>query len=234
MGLAVYASRLFVSWAVILAVFTTFGAAGLVDPGAASAAPAASATRKKAASSAKAKPKAAAKRSATHSGGKSKAAASRPAKSRGKRVARATRRSAPRPRVTRRSTRIPLPESVHDDALLAIAASHLGTPYRLGGASKRGMDCSGFTRTVFSQFGVELPHSARAQFSMGERLARWEIQPGDLVFFRTYRRDASHVGIYIGDGLFIHAAAGGGEVRVDDLDQRYFRARYLGARRLRA
>lgn len=236
MGLAVYASRLLVSW-VALTIFTISSATGIWFPENVAAAPAAGSTKKP---SAKKAAKPAAKRPVKKS---AKPVARKPAaKSSGKRSAkstrggskRATRRSAPRPRVTRKAPPIPLPESVHDDALLSIAARLVGTPYRFGGASERGMDCSGFTRSVFSQFGVDLPHSARAQFAMGHRLARWEIRAGDLVFFRTYRRDASHVGIYIGDGLFIHAAARGGEVRVDDLDHRYYRARYLGARRLRA
>jgi len=120
-----------------------------------------------------------------------------------------------------------------DDEVLAIAARHLGTPYRFGSSGGGSFDCSGFVRTVYSEIGLDLPHSAQAQFSMGSRVEADELIPGDLVFFRTYRRGASHVGIYVGDGLFIHAAYRGGEVRLDSLEQNYFRTRYLGARRLR-
>jgi cell wall-associated NlpC family hydrolase len=127
---------------------------------------------------------------------------------------------------------LPLPAGVADNELLAIAAGHIGTPYRFGGTSASGMDCSGFTRSVFSAVGLDLPHSAREQFTMGASIAKYELQPGDLVFFRTYRRGASHVGIYLGDTIFVHAASRGGIVRVDTLDEPYYRARYLGARRM--
>ena len=120
-----------------------------------------------------------------------------------------------------------------DNALVSIAAHELGTPYRFGSAGGGSFDCSGFVRTVYSGVGMDLPHSAREQFTMGEQVASGELMPGDLVFFRTYRRGASHVGIYVGDNLFIHAASRGGEVRVDSLDEAYYRSRYLGARRLR-
>lgn len=116
--------------------------------------------------------------------------------------------------------------------VLGTAVSMLGVPYRFGGSSRNGIDCSGLTRAAFSAVGVDLPHSARAQFTIGDRVAADELQPGDLVFFRTYRRGASHVGIYIGDEKFIHAARRAGRVRIDRLSNRYFRQRYLGARRL--
>ncbi len=111
------------------------------------------------------------------------------------------------------------------------AAEFLGHPYRFGSAGGS-FDCSGFVRTVFAKIGIELPHSAREQFSLGERVGRDELEPGDLVFFHTYRHSASHVGIYVGDDKFVHAATRGGQVQVDSLDEAYYARRYLGARRL--
>jgi len=166
---------------------------------------------------------------------KKKVVVSRSAHS-GKRVAsRASRRGSAH-RALAKAPRLRPPvylPNVDDYAVLTIAARHLGTPYIFGGASAGGFDCSGLVRTVFAEVGTALPHSAREQFNMGERIAPEELQPGDLVFFRTYRAGASHVGIYYGDGLFIHAASRGGEVKIDSLDQGYFRSRYLGARRVR-
>jgi len=115
--------------------------------------------------------------------------------------------------------------------VLQSAAEFLGRPYRFGSEGKA-FDCSGFVRTVFAKIGIELPHSARDQFSLGERVGRDELEPGDLVFFRTYRHSASHVGIYVGDDKFVHAATRGGQVQVDSLDEAYYARRYLGARRL--
>ncbi len=115
--------------------------------------------------------------------------------------------------------------------VLGFAARVLGRPYRFG--SERGaFDCSGFVRWVFAKLGVELPHSARAQFALGERVRRDELEPGDLVFFHTSRRYATHVGIYVGEGKFVHAATRGGQVQVDSLKESYYTRRYLGARRL--
>lgn len=115
--------------------------------------------------------------------------------------------------------------------VLQSAAEFLGHPYRFG-SEGGSFDCSGFVRTVFAKIGIELPHSAREQFSLGERVSRDELEPGDLVFFHTSRRSASHVGIYVGDDKFVHAATRGGQVQVDSLDESYYARRYLGARRL--
>lgn len=120
------------------------------------------------------------------------------------------------------------------ESVVRIASRFKGVRYRWGGSSRSGFDCSGFTRYVFRQrTGVVLPHSASAQFRKGVPVSRGELKPGDLVFFQTYRRGASHVGIYIGNGKFIHASSAGGRVRVDSLNDGYYRRRYVGARRLR-
>jgi cell wall-associated NlpC family hydrolase len=119
------------------------------------------------------------------------------------------------------------------ESIVRTASRFRGVRYRWGGSSRSGFDCSGFTRFVYRhQAGVELPHSASAQFRRGVPVPRDQLQPGDLVFFQTYRRGASHVGIYIGNGKFIHASSAGRRVQVDSLDEGYYRRRYLGARRV--
>lgn len=119
------------------------------------------------------------------------------------------------------------------ESIVRTASRFHGVRYRWGGSSRSGFDCSGFTRYVFRhKAGVDLPHSASAQFRRGKPVSRSELKPGDLVFFQTYRRGASHVGIYIGNGKFIHASSAGGRVRVDSLNDGYYRQRYLGARRV--
>lgn len=124
-----------------------------------------------------------------------------------------------------------MPATAEDHPVLDHAAQFLGRPYRFGAAGEA-YDCSGFVRTVFAEFGIDLPHSARDQFAHGDSVPREALQPGDLVFFRTYRRDASHVGIYCGDDKFIHATSAGGRVQVDSLNKPYYTTRYLGGRRL--
>lgn len=119
-----------------------------------------------------------------------------------------------------------LPEAVRS------ALAYLGSRYRYGGSSARGFDCSGFTMHVFRKHGIVLPHSSRAQFRVGVPVARHELRPGDLVFFRTRGRGVSHVGIYIGDGKFIHASSARGRVRIDTLNSGYYKKRYVGARRI--
>ncbi len=116
--------------------------------------------------------------------------------------------------------------------MLAIAHRYLGRPYRYGGSSSRGFDCSGFALHVYRAVGVHLPHSASAQARIGKPVPRHQLQPGDLVFFRTRGRRISHVGIYIGNGKFIHASSARGRVRIDSLDKGYYKQRYAGARRV--
>jgi cell wall-associated NlpC family hydrolase len=115
------------------------------------------------------------------------------------------------------------------------ALSWLGVRYRFGGQDqKRGVDCAGLVRRVFGSFAIDLPRTAAAQFKQGCIVGRDELQPGDLVFFRnTYKRGISHVGIYIGDGEFVHAASGRRRsVVVDRLDIPYFSKRFAGGRRV--
>jgi cell wall-associated NlpC family hydrolase len=116
--------------------------------------------------------------------------------------------------------------------LVEQAMTYLGTPYRLGGTTRRGLDCSGLVGAVYGEQGLELPRTAAQQFAEGVAVATADLRPGDLVFFRdTYKRGISHVGIYIGDGRFLHAAGRRHGVIVSELSRPYYRSRYAGARR---
>jgi cell wall-associated NlpC family hydrolase len=134
------------------------------------------------------------------------------------------------------------PPAAHDagraNEVLLVAMNYLDVPYRRGGtAEDQGFDCSGFTRHVFAQsLGVALPRRADEQAGAAGfvRVRRAELAPGDLVFFNTLRRTFSHVGIYMGEGRFIHAPKPGAAVRVEDMRLPYWTSRFTGARRVAA
>ena len=110
----------------------------------------------------------------------------------------------------------------------------VGIHYRYGGASpEQGFDCSGLVAYVFERaWGVSLPRSTAKQRSVGRAVKRTQLEPGDLVFYNTRNRPFSHVGIYLGDGIFVHAPRRGQRVRLENIDNPYWRARFSGARRL--
>ena len=118
--------------------------------------------------------------------------------------------------------------------LVVQAMGLLGVPYRRGGANENtGFDCSGFVRHLYEQsIGLVLPRRADEQAKVTESIDRNELKPGDLVFFNTMRRTFSHVGIYMGDGKFIHSPHTGASVRVDDMREAYWNKRFTGARRV--
>jgi len=118
--------------------------------------------------------------------------------------------------------------------LVLNAMTFLGVPYKRGGTSSdTGFDCSGFVRAIYEQTaGLLLPRKASEQAATSQKIDRADLQPGDLVFFNTMRRAFSHVGIYIGDGKFIHAPKPGAEVRVESLSLAYWARRFDGARRV--
>jgi cell wall-associated NlpC family hydrolase len=111
--------------------------------------------------------------------------------------------------------------------IVDVAMRFRGTPYRWGGTVPSGFDCSGFVRYVYSQVGVSLPHNAARQYEHGTPVPRERLEPGDLVFFDGLR----HNGIYIGEGRFIHSRQTGKRVGIGDLDEDWYRTRWVGARR---
>lgn len=118
--------------------------------------------------------------------------------------------------------------------LVMQAMGLLGVPYKRGGTSEeKGFDCSGFVRHMYEKsVGLVLPRRAEEQAKVTEEISRSELKPGDLVFFNTLKRTFSHVGIYVGDGKFIHAPRPGKAVRVDDMREAYWQKRFNGARRV--
>ncbi len=120
--------------------------------------------------------------------------------------------------------------------LVVYAMGFLGVPYARGGESfTTGFDCSGFVRAIYEQsMGLVLPRSASEQAKATQIIDQKDLKPGDLVFFNTLRRAFSHVGIYVGDGKFIHSPRTGSEVRIEDMRQSYWQQRFNGARRVEA
>lgn len=112
------------------------------------------------------------------------------------------------------------------------AETYIGIPYQFGATGPNAYDCSGFTQAVFRQFGVNLPRVSSQQATVGQAVAKGDLQPGDLVFFQnTWRTGVDHVGIYIGGGKFINAWPSTG-VTISDMTRPYFVAHYWGARRV--
>jgi cell wall-associated NlpC family hydrolase len=115
---------------------------------------------------------------------------------------------------------------------VATALTFRGTPYRNGGSDPSGFDCSGFVQWVFAMHGLRLPREVREQYRVGGDIDADDVQPGDLVFFETVSRGASHVGIAIGGGEFVHAPSSRGVVRIERFTSGYWAQRWVGARRV--
>jgi len=116
---------------------------------------------------------------------------------------------------------------------IRVAKGFMGAPYRFGGSSVRGLDCSAFVKKIYGFFDVSLPRTAREQAHVGKRVSRDELKEGDLVFFNT-RRAFGHVGIYIGNNEFVHASSGGERmVKIDTLDKPYYNKRFIKAVRIK-
>ena len=117
-------------------------------------------------------------------------------------------------------------------AVVEEAKKYIGTPYRYGGSSPKGFDCSGFTSYIYKKYGVTLNRTAAGQASNGVRVSKSELVCGDLVFFNTYGNGIGHVGIYIGDGEMIHAPYSGRTVCIESINTGYYASRYVGATRI--
>ena len=116
--------------------------------------------------------------------------------------------------------------------VIEAAKQYIGVPYVFGGNSpKTGLDCSAYVKLVYSHVGINLPRTADVQYTVGKPVATADLIPGDAVFFQTYAPGASHVGIYLGDGNFIHASSSKG-VTISSLNSSYYSTHYIGARRI--
>ncbi len=124
--------------------------------------------------------------------------------------------------------------SIKASELVVNAMGFLGVPYKRGGNTvETGFDCSGFVRSMYEQtVGLILPRRAEQQAAATQNIDKSELKPGDLVFFNTMRRAFSHVGIYVGEGRFIHSPKPGAEVRVESMSVDYWARRFDGARRV--
>lgn len=131
-----------------------------------------------------------------------------------------------KPLVSKGDSRASKSEKITDTALKLV-----GVPYKWGGATNKGFDCSGLIWYVFDKNAISLPRTADVQYQRGKTVAKNSLQQGDLVFFTTYEPGASHNGIYLGKGDFIHASSSRG-VMVSNLDDSYWKVRYLGGRRI--
>ena len=116
--------------------------------------------------------------------------------------------------------------------VVATALEFRGVPYVFGGTDPTGFDCSGFVRYVYERHGTQLPREVRDQYRTGRRVDVSEVRPGDLLFFQTVTRGASHVGLAIGGSQFVHAPSSRGVVRVERYDGAYWASRFVGARRV--
>ena len=117
-------------------------------------------------------------------------------------------------------------------AVISTALSFRGIPYRNGGSDPSGFDCSGFVQYVYSMHGTGLPREVHSQFRSGREVDRKDVKLGDLVFFETVSRGASHVGLAIGGDEFVHAPSSRGVVRIEKLTSSYWASRFVGARRV--
>ena len=116
--------------------------------------------------------------------------------------------------------------------IIETALSFRGVPYRYGGSDPHGFDCSGLVQYVFAQHGIALPREVRDQYEIGDEVRLTDVQPGDLIFFETVSRGASHVGMAIGGNEFVHAPSSEGAVRIERFSSSYWASRVVGVRRI--
>ena len=138
-------------------------------------------------------------------------------------------------RVPERADAPPIPittPTASAPAVISTALSFRGIPYRNGGSDPSGFDCSGFVQYVYAMHGRGLPREVHSQYRFGREVDRDDVKPGDLVFFETVSRGASHVGLAIGGDEFVHAPSSRGVVRIEKLTSSYWASRFVGARRV--
>jgi len=123
-------------------------------------------------------------------------------------------------------------EAATPTELIQVASQYKGIPYRYGGTTTAGFDCSGYTSFVFKQLGISLPRTSAGQYGVGTAVSKANLQVGDLVFFNTSGRGVSHVGIYIGNNNFIHSSSSKGVSVASIYDPYYWGKRYIGAKRV--
>jgi cell wall-associated NlpC family hydrolase len=116
-------------------------------------------------------------------------------------------------------------------SVVTVAKNYIGTPYKYGGTSPKGFDCSGFVGYSYKKVGKSLPRTTASIYKKGKKVKKANLQKGDLIFFETYKKGASHVGIYIGSNQFIHSSSSKG-VKVDKLSNSYWKTKYYGAKRI--
>ena len=121
--------------------------------------------------------------------------------------------------------------SADGGSIISTAKKYIGTPYVFGGTTPDGFDCSGFIQYIFNKFGYNLPRLADEQYQLGHSAKVSQLDEGDLVFFETYMEGPSHVGIYVGNGEFLHVSSSRG-VKIDSLDNEYWAPRFIGARKI--
>jgi peptidoglycan endopeptidase LytE len=110
--------------------------------------------------------------------------------------------------------------------LVRVVKTFLGVPYKLGGETFKGIDCSAFVKKIYEIFSIQLPRTTREQFTIGRKVEKNQLEEGDLVFFKE-RGNRAHVGIYVGDNQFVHASSYSREVKIDHLDTPYYSKRFL-------
>ena len=140
-------------------------------------------------------------------------------------------RPALEPRIKKAPESAPFLQRAKVAAVIATAKKYIGTPYKFGGTTPKAFDCSGYLQYVFQENGMMLPRTADEQFKLGRNAKTAELEAGDLVFFETYEKGASHCGIYLGGGKFIHASTSKG-VRIDELSSDYWNAHYYGGKHI--
>jgi cell wall-associated NlpC family hydrolase len=123
-------------------------------------------------------------------------------------------------------------QQTDSDSRIEIAKSLIGSPYRYGGTSPKGFDCSGFVYYVFGKAGLSAPRTTKAQFNISQRLPLNQARPGDLLFFKIDSRKLSHVGLYTGAGQFIHASTSQKMVSEASLDNPYWLKRFISVGRI--